>query len=334
MIVVAACVALAACSSAPETARKEVETPKKEKAPEVFQVNLDTSKGPVTIEVHREWAPIGVDHFYNLVKTGFFDNARFFRVVRGFVVQFGIAANPETHRLWQNTSLPDDPVSQHNTRGMVTYATRGAEFADDADLHQSPRQSAVARRAGIRAVREGHCRDGRGGQLLQQLRRYAAGRTGAGSVADSVAGERISGKPFPAAGLYQEGHDTIGNAPTRRGPGSYQYRVKLERRGPAGSLNPPGCSFLACCLGGRLLRVDLLQAPDADRIAPSATRRLRQPPCAPLIVVMQGTRYATAARRIAFSSLKRVRAGRRVDDQLQLTAPSADRPRWDGLHSP
>jgi peptidyl-prolyl cis-trans isomerase A (cyclophilin A) len=120
-----ALLALVGCSSAPEP-KKEVATPKKEPAPEVYQVNLDTSKGPVTIEVHREWAPIGADHFYNLVKTGFFDNARFFRVVRGFVVQFGIAADPETHRLWQNTTLPDDPVTQPNARGMVTYATRGA----------------------------------------------------------------------------------------------------------------------------------------------------------------------------------------------------------------
>ena len=123
-LAVCASLALAGCSSAPEP-KKEVATPKKEKAPEVYQVNLETSKGPVTIEVHREWAPIGADHFYNLVKTGFFDNARFFRVVRGFVVQFGIAANPETHRLWQNTSLRDDPVAQPNSRGMVTYATAG-----------------------------------------------------------------------------------------------------------------------------------------------------------------------------------------------------------------
>ena len=122
-LVVGGLALLAGCSSAPE--KKAVEAPKKEKAPELFHVKLDTSKGPVTVEIHREWAPIGVDHFYNLVKTGFFDNARFFRVVRGFVVQFGIAANPETHRLWQNTSLPDDPVQQPNTRGMVTYATPG-----------------------------------------------------------------------------------------------------------------------------------------------------------------------------------------------------------------
>src|SRR3954452_2815893 len=121
-----ACVALIGCSS-PEPAKKEAAAvAKNEKAPEVFQVNLDTSKGPVVIEVHRDWAPIGADHFYTLVKTGFYDNARFFRVVRNFVVQFGIAANPETHRLWESIALPDDTVEQHNTRGMVTYATRGA----------------------------------------------------------------------------------------------------------------------------------------------------------------------------------------------------------------
>jgi peptidyl-prolyl cis-trans isomerase A (cyclophilin A) len=79
----------------------------------------------VVIEVRREWAPRGADHFYNLVETGFYDNARFFRVVRNFVVQFGIAANPETHRLWENISLQDDPVQQPNSRGTVTFATRG-----------------------------------------------------------------------------------------------------------------------------------------------------------------------------------------------------------------
>jgi peptidyl-prolyl cis-trans isomerase A (cyclophilin A) len=125
LAVALACAALIGCGS-PEPAKKEAAAPKKaEKAPDVYQVNLDTSKGPVVIEVRREWAPIGADHFYNLVQTGFFDNARFFRVVRNFVVQFGIAANPETNRLWSNLNLKDDPVTQPNSRGMVTYATRG-----------------------------------------------------------------------------------------------------------------------------------------------------------------------------------------------------------------
>jgi peptidyl-prolyl cis-trans isomerase A (cyclophilin A) len=123
--VVAAGLALIGCGS-PEP-KRPAEAPKKsEKAPDLFKVNLDTSKGAVVIEVHRDWAPIGADHFYNLVKTGFYDEARFFRVVRNFVVQFGIAANPETHRLWESIALPDDPVEQHNARGTVTYATRGA----------------------------------------------------------------------------------------------------------------------------------------------------------------------------------------------------------------
>jgi peptidyl-prolyl cis-trans isomerase A (cyclophilin A) len=125
-IVALAAAALAGCSSPEPEKKKEVAVPKiSQLAPPVYTVNLDTSKGPVTIEAHREWAPNGADHFYNLVKTGFYDNARFFRVVRNFVVQFGIAADPATQRLWENANLPDDPVVERNTRGTVTYATRG-----------------------------------------------------------------------------------------------------------------------------------------------------------------------------------------------------------------
>lgn len=126
MLVAAACVVLAGCSSSEPPAKKEAAAPaKKETAPDVFTVNLDTSKGPVAIEVHREWAPIGADQFYSLVKTGFYDGDRFFRVVRNFVVQFGINGDPKVNRLWSNANLPDDPVTQHNRRGMVTFATAG-----------------------------------------------------------------------------------------------------------------------------------------------------------------------------------------------------------------
>jgi peptidyl-prolyl cis-trans isomerase A (cyclophilin A) len=125
-VIALVCAALSGCSS-PEPAKKEAAAvPKNENAPEVFQVSLDTSKGPVTLEVHRDWAPIGADHFYSLVKTGFYNDARFFRVVRNFVVQFGVSGEPTTNRLWSSVSLPDDPVKQHNARGTVTYATRGA----------------------------------------------------------------------------------------------------------------------------------------------------------------------------------------------------------------
>ena len=126
MLVTAACVVLAGCSPSEPPAKKEAAAPaKKQTAPDVFTVNLDTSKGPIAIEVHREWAPIGADQFYSLVKTGFYDGDRFFRVVRNFVVQFGINGDPKVNRLWSNANLPDDPVTQHNRRGMVTFATAG-----------------------------------------------------------------------------------------------------------------------------------------------------------------------------------------------------------------
>ncbi len=126
VLLTAASFALAGCSSSNQPARvEEKKIAKAEPAPDVFQVKLDTTKGDVVIEVHRDWAPIGADHFYTLVKTGFYDGARFFRVLRGFVVQFGINGDPQVNRLWSNANLPDDPVKQHNTAGMVTYAKAG-----------------------------------------------------------------------------------------------------------------------------------------------------------------------------------------------------------------
>jgi peptidyl-prolyl cis-trans isomerase A (cyclophilin A) len=124
-----ACAALIGCSPANEAnkveTKKEAGPPKKETAPDVFQVNLDTSKGLVVIEVHRDWGPVGADQFYSLVKTGFYDGDRFFRVVRNFVVQFGINGDPKVNRLWANANLPDDPVKEHNVKGAVTYAKAG-----------------------------------------------------------------------------------------------------------------------------------------------------------------------------------------------------------------
>jgi peptidyl-prolyl cis-trans isomerase A (cyclophilin A) len=92
------------------------------KAPEVFKAQFTTTKGDVVIEVHREWAPLGADRFYNLVKNGFFTNTAFFRVVPGFMVQFGLAANPAVNKAWENANLKDEPVTQSNKRGMVTFA--------------------------------------------------------------------------------------------------------------------------------------------------------------------------------------------------------------------
>jgi peptidyl-prolyl cis-trans isomerase A (cyclophilin A) len=96
-----------------------------EQAPPVYKVKFDTSKGTFIVEVHRDWAPIGADRFYNLVKNGFYDDDRFFRVVQGFMVQFGISGNPQVSAQWENANLKDDPVTQSNKPGFITFATRG-----------------------------------------------------------------------------------------------------------------------------------------------------------------------------------------------------------------
>ena len=96
-----------------------------EKAPAIYKVDFDTSKGAFVVEVHRDWAPNGADRFYNLVKNGFYDNARFFRVVSGFMVQFGINGDPKLSALWRNARIADDPVRQSNKRGYITFATAG-----------------------------------------------------------------------------------------------------------------------------------------------------------------------------------------------------------------
>ena len=96
-----------------------------EKAPDVYKAKFDTSKGVFIIEVHRDWAPNGADRFYNLVKNGFYDNVRFFRVISGFMVQFGINGNPALSAKWREAQIPDDPVKASNTRGMITFATAG-----------------------------------------------------------------------------------------------------------------------------------------------------------------------------------------------------------------
>src|SRR6478752_61646 len=85
-----------------------------EQAPASYKVNLDTSKGLIVITVHRDWAPLAADRFYNLVKNGFYDDARFFRVVPNFMVQFGINGNPALQSSWLNPVIGDDPVKESN----------------------------------------------------------------------------------------------------------------------------------------------------------------------------------------------------------------------------
>jgi peptidyl-prolyl cis-trans isomerase A (cyclophilin A) len=97
----------------------------REQAPPTYRVDFDTSKGSFVVEVHRDWAPNGADRFYNLVKNGFYDNARFFRVVEGFMVQFGINGDPKVSTAWHDARIKDDPVRISNKRTFVTFATAG-----------------------------------------------------------------------------------------------------------------------------------------------------------------------------------------------------------------
>jgi len=97
----------------------------KEKAPDTFKVKFSTTRGDFTATVTRAWAPLGADRFYNLVKHHFYDNASFFRVVPGFVVQFGISAYPPVSAAWADANIKDEPVVGSNKRGYLTYAKTG-----------------------------------------------------------------------------------------------------------------------------------------------------------------------------------------------------------------
>lgn len=114
-----------------------------ETAPDVYQAHFETSKGAFVIEVTRAWSPLGADRFYNLVNNGYFDGVHFFRVLDGFMAQFGLHGDPYVSAAWRNHPIQDDPVTQSNLRGTVTFATAGPDtrttqvfinFGDNANL--------------------------------------------------------------------------------------------------------------------------------------------------------------------------------------------------------
>ena len=97
----------------------------KEKAPEKYKAQFETTKGTFVVEVTRAWSPNGADRFYNLVKNGYYDGNKFFRVVPGFVVQWGIHGDPKISAAWRDAKFPDDAVKSSNKRGTITFATAG-----------------------------------------------------------------------------------------------------------------------------------------------------------------------------------------------------------------
>jgi peptidyl-prolyl cis-trans isomerase A (cyclophilin A) len=114
-------------------------------APATFKTKFATSEGDFVVEARREWAPLGVDRFYNLVKNGFYDGTCFFRVISGFMAQFGIHGDPKISAAWRQERIQDDPVKQSNTRGYLSYAMAGPNtrttqlfinYADNSRLDQ------------------------------------------------------------------------------------------------------------------------------------------------------------------------------------------------------
>lgn len=124
---------LASCTSPPPETRQPARkaeaakpklAPSTKGVPDAYKVRLDTTKGPVLIEVHREWAPRGADRFWELVKDGFYTDAAFFRMVPNYVAQFGLAANPAMTKKWAEY-IDDDPVLRTNRVGAVSFANAG-----------------------------------------------------------------------------------------------------------------------------------------------------------------------------------------------------------------
>lgn len=137
ILVLAACAALAACGTKQSSSAGARST-----APDSFRVAFATSRGPFTVEVTRALAPHGADRFYHLVSIGYFTNVRFFRVVPGFIVQFGLSGNPALNVEWASNTIPDDSVKEMNAKGTIVFATAGPNtrsnqfFINLADNHR------------------------------------------------------------------------------------------------------------------------------------------------------------------------------------------------------
>ena len=118
-----AAVLMAGCGSEKPAAKESIKEPLH--APGVFTATMDTTKGPIMIEVHRDWAPRAADRFYELINEKFYNGVKFHRVMRGFVAQFGVNKDPKIQELWRQMKMNDDPVIQKNVRGTITFAARG-----------------------------------------------------------------------------------------------------------------------------------------------------------------------------------------------------------------
>lgn len=126
-LMISGCIRLAGSKDSSNDAAVPIGEPVTESASTggTYKVKFETTAGDFVMKVHRDWAPIGAEHFHELVSSGFYDECRFFRVVPGFMVQFGLNGDPKVQKKWREKTLRDDPVKQSNTRGFVSFATAG-----------------------------------------------------------------------------------------------------------------------------------------------------------------------------------------------------------------
>ena len=177
-----------------------------DKAPETFKARFETSKGVFVVTVHRAWAPLGADRFYNLVNGRFYDDCRFFRVIDGFMAQVGMNGDPAIQSAWGSATISDDPVKERRTRLRIirshdVQGPRSTQFF--VSLVDNTRYDKMGF-APFGEVTSGH---GRRRQAVQRVRRRRAARQGSGAGETPGTGKRIPHERVPEAGSHQEGVD-------------------------------------------------------------------------------------------------------------------------------
>lgn len=126
LLAVIACLGLAAAGCLHSSQSTLLHPPARDaQAPAIYDVTFTTTQGPFVLEVHRDWAPLGADRFYDLARHGFYNGCALFRVLKGFVVQWGLNPDPRVNAAWENANIQDDPVTQSNTAGFLSFATDG-----------------------------------------------------------------------------------------------------------------------------------------------------------------------------------------------------------------
>ena len=171
-----------------------------EKAPDTYKVRLDTSAGPVVIQVTRAWAPLGADRFYNLVKNGFYDDVRFFRVIPGFMAQGGMSGDPAIQKLWGRNNFNDDPVKQSNKRGY-------RDVCEDRRRRIRARRSSSSTTATTRRLdAQGFAPFGQVTSGMEAVDKFEARQERPGPGHDHGRGQRLSAAGLPEADRHQEGH--------------------------------------------------------------------------------------------------------------------------------